>query len=101
MLRNYDMLMNAKTKMAAKLDEELPISFDIQVCSNDGRIRSEYTLTRKDDQVTTLKSAEHHVRVGLSGYKGEEPLVVFISQETLTKFRQVQIKVVAKEPCSS
>jgi len=31
------MLMNAKTKMAAKLDEELPISFDIQVCSNDGR----------------------------------------------------------------
>ena len=94
------MRMNAKTKMAAKLDEELSISFDIQVCSNDGRILSEYTLTRKDDQVTTLKSAEHHVRVGLSGYKGE-PLVVFISQETLTKFRQVQIKVVAKEPCSS
>jgi len=65
------MRMNAKTKMAAKLDEELSISFDIQVCSNDGRILREYTLTRKDDQVTTLKSAEHHVRVGLSGYKGE------------------------------
>ena len=94
------MRMNAKTKMAAKLDEELSISFDIQVCSNDGRILREYTLTRKDDQVTTLKSAEHHVRVGLSDYKGE-PLVVFISQVTLTKFRQVQIKVVAKKPCSS
>ena len=94
------MRMNAKAKMAAKLDEEVPISFDIQVCSNDGCVLREYTLTRKDDQVTTLKSAEHHVRVGLSHYKGE-PLVIFISQETLTKFRQVQIKVVAKEPCSA
>jgi len=97
MIMYYDMLMNAKAKMAAKLDEELPISFDIQVCSNDGRILSEYMLTRKDDKVTTLESAKHHVRVRLSDYQGE-PLVIFVREETLTKFRQVQIKVVPETP---
>ena len=66
MIMNYDMLMNAKAKMAAIRDEELPISFDIQVCSNNGRKLSEYTLTRKDDNVTTLNAAKHHIRVGLS-----------------------------------
>ncbi len=72
-------------------------SFDIQVCTDDGRLLNEFTLTGNDDKVTTLKFAEHHVRVGFSNYKGE-PLVIFLSEETLTKFRQVQIKVAAKEP---
>ena len=72
-------------------------SFDIQVCTDDGQLLREFTLTGNDDKVTTLKSAEDHVRLGLSSYKGE-PLVIFLSEETLTKFRQVQIKVAAKEP---
>ena len=70
-------------------------SFDIQVCSNDGRLLNEYTLTRKVDNVATLIAAEDHVRDGFSDYQGE-PLVIIVSQETLTRFRQLQIKVVAR-----
>ena len=78
-------------------DANADTSFDIQVCTDDGRLLNEFTLTGKDDKVTTLKSAEDHVRLGFSNYKGE-PLVICLSEETLTKFRQVQIKVAAKEP---
>ena len=76
--------------------EELT-TFTIHVCSNDGRLLNEYTLSRQGDNVATLDAAESHVRDGLSDYKGE-PLVIFVSQETLTKFRQLQIKVVARRP---
>ena len=69
----------------------------IHVCSNDGRLLDEYTLSRQGDNVATLDAAESHVRDGLSDYIGE-PLVIFVSQETLTKFRQLQIKVVARRP---
>lgn len=75
-------------------DVEESASFDILVCSNDGRFLNEYRLTRTGDNVATLAAAEEHVRGDFSDYKGE-PLLVFVSQETLTKFRQLQIKVVA------
>lgn len=81
-------------KMKTDVDESLEdhTSFTIQVCSSDGRLLDEYTLSRLGDNIGTLDAAEGHVRDGFSDYKGE-PLVVFVSQETLTKFRQLQIKV--------
>ena len=72
-------------------------SFDIQVCSDDGRVLNTFRLTRPGDNVATLDAAEEFVRSGFSDYKGE-PLVVYVSQETLTKFRQLQIKVSASIP---
>jgi hypothetical protein len=66
--------------------------FNIHVCSDDGRLLDEYSLTRKGDNVVTLDAAETHIRDGLSDYQGE-PLVIFVNQETLTKFRQLQIKI--------
>ncbi len=71
-------------------------SFTIQVCSSDGRLLDEYTLSRLGDNVATLDAAEGYVRDGFSDYQGDA-LVVFVSQETLTKFRQLQIKVEAKK----
>ena len=89
--------MNANTK--SKVDDRVEghTLFNIQVCSGDGRLLDEYSLTSQGDNVATLDAAETHIRDGLSDYKGE-PLVIFVSHETLTKFRQLQIKVDAKRP---
>ena len=92
------MSTDAKRNADANADTSfVDTSFDIQVCTDDGRLLNEFTLTGNDDKVTTLKSAERHVRRGLSNYKGD-PLVIFLSEQTPTKFRQVQIQVAAKEP---
>ena len=88
------MSTNVKRDADASADTSFAdTSFNTQVCTNDGRLLREFTLTGNDDRVTSLKAAEHHVRLGLANYKGE-PLVVFLSEETLTEFHQVQIKVV-------
>ena len=71
--------------------------FDIQVCSADGQLLSQYTLTRQDNNVATLGAAEQRARMNLSDYHGD-PLVIIVSMETLTKLRQVQIKVGPNEP---
>ncbi len=92
------MSTNAKRDADASADTSFAdTSFNIQVCANDGRLLNEFTLTENNHKVTTLESAEDHVRLGLSNYKGE-PLVVVLSEETGTKFRQVQIKVAANDP---
>lgn len=75
-------------------------SFRIQVCSNNGRVLEEYTLSRSGDNVATLDAAEDRVREGLADYQGE-PLAIFVSQETLTKFHQLQITVNARRPCAA
>ena len=87
-----------RTTMKTEGDESVEdhMSFTIQVCSSDGRLLDEYTLSRPGDNVTTLDAAEGYVRDDFSDYKGD-PLVVFVSQETLTKFRQLQIRVGAKK----
>lgn len=72
-------------------DDAMP--FTVQVCSDDGRLLSEYKLSRTGDNVATLDAAEDRIRTDFSGYKGE-PLIVFVSQQTLTKFRQTQLTVV-------
>lgn len=82
-----------KTDVDKSLEDQT--LFTIQVCSDDGRLLDEYTLSRFGNNIATLDAAEGHVRDGFSDYKGD-PLVVFVSQETLTKFRQLQIKVVAE-----
>ena len=68
---------------------DIEAMFNIQVCSNDGRMLSEYTLTRGEHDIHTLNAAESCACENLSDYQGE-PLVVVVSEETLTKLRQVQ-----------
>ena len=68
---------------------DIEAMFNIQVCSNDGRMLSEYTLNREEHDVSTLSAAESCACDNLADYQGE-PLVVVVSEETLTKLRQVQ-----------
>lgn len=91
--------MTANAKRDADAGTAMPATFNIQVCSKDGRLISEYTLTRHDHDVGTLSAAERCARTDLSDYKGE-PLVIIVTEETLTKFRQVQLKVSANQPYS-
>jgi len=72
---------------------ELPASFTVQVCSYDGRLLSEYMLTKKEHDVTTLAAAEQQALTNLCD-SCDQQLVIVVSEETLTKLRQVQLKVV-------
>ena len=84
--------MGAKAKKRA--NAEVQTTFNIQVCSKDGRLLSEYTLTQKDDDVRTIDAAERCACENLSDYhnsdNNNDRLVVVVSEETLTKLRQVQ-----------
>lgn len=82
--------MSAKAKKHATT--EARSEFNIQVCSKDGRLLSEYTLTRHEDKVKSLAAAERCACENLSDYQsnGGEQVVVVVSEETLTKLRQVQ-----------
>ena len=70
-------------------DTAMLTKFDVQVCSQDGRLLREYTLNRRDDGVCTLGDAESCACKNLSDAHGD-PLVVVVSEETLLKMRQVQ-----------
>ena len=89
--------MSVNAKKNSNVGSGLLATFNIQVCSADGRLLSQYTLTRQDHDVGTLSAAEQCARTNLSNYHGE-PLVIIVSEETLTKLRQVQLKVVPNEP---
>lgn len=89
--------MDSATKKENDDGVDEATSFDIQCCSDDGRLLTEYRLTRIRDNVATLDAAEDHIRSDLSDYKGE-PLVIIVSQESLTKFHQLQVQVVASTP---
>ena len=84
--------MGAKAKKRA--NAEVQTTFNIQVCSKDGRLLSEYTLTQQDDDVRTIDAAERCACENLSNYHNSDDnndrLVVVVSEETLTKLRQVQ-----------
>lgn len=88
------LLMDGTSKIKHHDISDDAMSFTVQVCSDEGRLLNEYRLSRTGDNVATLDAAEDRVRNDFSDYKGE-PLVIFVSQETLTKFRQLQLKVVA------
>lgn len=81
--------MSAKPKKAAHAGAENLTTFDVQVCSSDGRLLSEYSLTRHDHDVSTLVAAESCACGNLPGNR-EESVVVIVSELTLTKLRQVQ-----------
>ncbi len=89
--------MTADAEKKTSVDSSMQTIFDIQVCSADGQLLRQYTLTRQDNNVATLGAAEQRARMNLSEYHGD-PLVIIVSMETLTKLRQVQIKVAPDEP---
>ena len=84
--------MGAKAKK--RKNAEVQTTFNIQVCSKDGRLLSEYTLTQQDHDVRTIDAAERCACENLSNYhdsdNNNDRLVVVVSEETLTKLRQVQ-----------
>ena len=84
--------MGAKAKK--RTNAKVQTTFNIQVCSKDGRLLSEYTLTQQDDDVRTIDAAERCACENLSDYhnsdNNNDRLVVVVSEETLTKLRQVQ-----------
>jgi hypothetical protein len=90
--------MRTKMKKNADSNAETQTRFNIQVCSEDGRLLSEYDTTQCEIEVHTLKAAERCARNNLSDYKGE-PLVVVVSEHTLTNLRQVQLRVAPDESC--
>ena len=88
--------MSTNRKKKTDLGEDLLSTFNIQVCANDGRLLSEYTLTRNNDDVRTLKAAENCACKNLADYQGE-PLIVVVSEETLSELAQVQTDCRSKE----
>lgn len=81
----------------ARSSRTIPDQFRIQLYTDDGRLLREYTLDPRKDQVTTLRAAERVARNHLSD-QHRRPVIVILSQETLTKLRQVQIRVEAARP---
>ena len=81
------MRTDAKKKVNDAVDNES--MFNIQVCSNDGRMLNEYTLTPNDNDVSTLNAAESCACESLSDYRGD-PLVVVVSEDRPDRFQQVQ-----------
>jgi hypothetical protein len=82
------------TKAKKRTNAEVQTTFNIQVCSKDGRLLSEYTLTQQEHDVSTIDAAERCACENLSDYhnsdNNNDRLVVVVSEETLTKLRQVQ-----------
>ena len=77
-------------------EEKAETTFIIHVCSKDGRMISEYALTRKQHGVATLDAAEHCADEQLLDNFGEA-LIVIVSEERLTKMRQSQRLVTPKK----
>ncbi|MEE9157853.1 MAG: hypothetical protein V3U60_05650 [Gammaproteobacteria bacterium] len=92
-----DLPMSANARKEADAGAEILTTFNIQVCSKDGRLLSEYTLTRHDDDVSTLKAAERCACKNLFDHHGESLLVV-VTEETLPGLRQSQRLVTPISP---
>lgn len=67
-------------------------TFLVQAYTQAGQLLSEKTLCTDRDDVATLHSAERFARRHLFKNRVESVIVV-VSQETLTKLRQVQFRV--------
>ncbi len=81
--------MSVNEKNDANTSVETPTTFNVQVFSKDGRMLSEYTLTRHQHNVSTLAAAESRAEENIFDNYGEE-LLVIVTEETLTKMRQTQ-----------
>ena len=66
--------------------------FEIQICTIEGRLLSEYTLSRRKNRVASFSAAERHVRKRLANQDGA-PLIIVISEDTIDEFRQTQSRV--------
>lgn len=77
--------------MKADATGAMPANFTVRVCSRDGRLLAEYELSAKDHNIHTLAAAEDRAIMSLADFYGEQ-LVIVVTEETLTKLRQVQLK---------
>ncbi len=86
--------MSQDVERADELEEDLNVTntFNIQVYNDEGRLLSEYTIDSERDQVSTLRAAEDSARKKLR-QTFLEPLILIISEQTLTKLRQVQVTI--------
>jgi hypothetical protein len=66
--------------------------FSIQVCTTEGRLLSEYSLSRRKDRVASMGAAERYVRKRLAN-QGGAPLIIVISEDTANEFRQTQSQI--------
>ena len=92
--------MSGNAKKDADAGVETPTTFNIRICSKDGRMLSEYTLTRHQHDVATLGAAERRAVENLLDNYGEA-LVIIVSEETLTKLRQTQQLVTPTSPAAN
>jgi len=67
-------------------------AFNVQLYSDNGQLLSEYTLDPVKDKITTLRAAEECARSGMVANDLGSTIII-VSQETLTKIRQVQTTV--------
>ena len=72
--------------------------FEIQICTIEGRLLSEYTLSRRKNRVASFSAAERHVRKRLANQDGA-PLIIVISEDTIDEFRQTQSRVSFERTC--
>jgi len=70
----------------------LAAEFEIQICTAEGRLLSEYTLSRRKNRVASFSAAERHVRKRLENQDGA-PLIIVISEDTTNEFRQTQSQI--------
>ena len=87
--------MRGRTMVNVDTDGETETTFVVQVCSKDGRMINEYTLTRQQHGVATLDAAEQRAKEQLLNNSGEA-LIIIVSEERLTKLCQSQRLVAPK-----
>lgn len=85
--------MQTKSQIDPEGGIDLPPEFTVQVCSDDGRLLREYALSNSDDNICTVAAAERRAVRDLSDFS-DEKIVIIVSQQTLTKLRQIQLIIV-------
>ena len=81
--------LNGKQRNA---NRRLAAEFSIQICTTEGRLLSEYTLSGRKNRAASMNAAERYVRRRLANQDGA-PLIVVISEDTTDEFRQTQSQV--------
>ena len=81
--------LNGKQRNA---NHKLAAEFSIQICTTEGRLLSEYTLSGRKNRVASVSAAERYVRKRLANQDGA-PLIIVISEDTKNEFRQTQSQI--------
>jgi hypothetical protein len=89
------MSVNSKTKADPDTHTDRTNTFNIQVYTDEGRLIDEYTMDPERDKVSTLGAAEDSARKRLT-QRFFEPLILIVTEQTLTKLCQVQVKVASR-----